>query len=40
MRIFENSGHTPQYDEPELFDRELLTWIEEHEWSARECLPL
>ena len=31
VRIFEKSGHTPQYDEPELFDSELLAWIEEHE---------
>ena len=31
VRIFEESGHTPQFDEPELFDTELLAWIEEHE---------
>ena len=31
VRIFDKSGHTPQFDEPELFDRELLAWIEEHE---------
>ena len=31
VRIFEKSGHTPQYDEPELFDSDLLAWIEEHE---------
>jgi proline iminopeptidase len=27
IRIFEKSGHTPQFEEPELFDRELLTWM-------------
>ena len=30
VRVFERSGHTPQYEEPELFDAELLRWIEEH----------
>lgn len=29
VRVFERSGHTPQYEEPELFDAELLRWIEE-----------
>jgi proline iminopeptidase len=31
VRVFERSGHTPPYEEPELFDAELLRWIEEHE---------
>jgi proline iminopeptidase len=26
-RVFEKSGHTPQYEEPELFDEELLGWL-------------
>lgn len=28
VRIFEKSAHSPQYEEPELFDAELLKWIE------------
>ena len=31
VRVFEKSGHTPQYEEPELFDRELLAWMQEKE---------
>ena len=31
VRVFENSGHTPQYEEQDLFDRELLAWTEAHE---------
>ncbi|MBI2502989.1 MAG: alpha/beta hydrolase [Candidatus Latescibacteria bacterium] len=27
IRIFERSGHTPQFEEPDLFDRELLKWM-------------
>jgi proline iminopeptidase len=27
IRVFEKSGHTPQYEEPELFDQELLQWL-------------
>lgn len=27
--IFEKSGHYPQQEEPELFDRELLAWIQQ-----------
>lgn len=27
VRVFEKSGHTPQYEEAELFDQELLRWI-------------
>jgi proline iminopeptidase len=27
IRIFEKSGHTPQYEEAELFDNELLQWL-------------
>jgi proline iminopeptidase len=29
MRIFERSGHTPQFEEAELFDGQLLNWIKE-----------
>ena len=25
--VFEESGHTPQLEQPELFDRALLDWI-------------
>ena len=28
IRVFEKSGHTPQYEQPELFDRELLKWLD------------
>src|SRR5262245_37189158 len=28
IRIFERSGHTPQLEEPELFDAELLRWMD------------
>jgi len=27
IRVFEKSGHTPQLEEPELFDNELLSWL-------------
>ncbi|GAA6614992.1 alpha/beta fold hydrolase [Scytonema sp. NUACC26] len=27
IRVFEKSGHAPQFEEPELFDKELLEWI-------------
>lgn len=27
VRVFERSGHTPQFEQPELFDRELLSWL-------------
>lgn len=30
VRVFERSGHTPSYEEPELFDAELLRWLAEH----------
>lgn len=30
IRVFEKSGHTPQYEEPELFDQELLQWLDSH----------
>jgi proline iminopeptidase len=30
VRVFERSGHTPQYEEADLFDAELLGWIEQH----------
>jgi pimeloyl-ACP methyl ester carboxylesterase len=29
FHLFERSGHTPQLEEPELFDRVLLEWIQE-----------
>lgn len=29
VRIFEKSSHSPQYEEPELFDAELLKWLQE-----------
>ncbi len=31
IRIFEKSGHSPMYEEPEAFDRELLAWLESRE---------
>ncbi|NMG08540.1 alpha/beta hydrolase [Brasilonema sp. UFV-L1] len=27
IRIFEKSGHAPHFEEPELFDKELLEWL-------------
>ncbi len=27
MKLFSKSGHTPQLEEPELFDQELLKWL-------------
>jgi proline iminopeptidase len=27
IRIFERSSHAPQFEEPELFDKELLEWL-------------
>lgn len=30
VRIFEKSAHSPQYEEPNLFDAELLKWLEEN----------
>ena len=27
IRVFEKSGHTPQYEEPEVFDKGLLAWM-------------
>ena len=29
VRIFEKSGHTPQLEEPDAFDAELLEWLNE-----------
>jgi proline iminopeptidase len=29
VRVFERSGHTPQYEEAALFDAELLRWMKE-----------
>jgi proline iminopeptidase len=31
VRVFERSGHTPQYEEAALFDAELLRWMKEHQ---------
>jgi proline iminopeptidase len=28
IQVFEKSGHTPQYEEPDLFDQSLLSWIQ------------
>jgi len=28
VRVFERSGHAPPFEQPELFDRELLEWLE------------
>jgi hypothetical protein len=27
IRIFEKSSHAPQFEEPELFDKELIEWL-------------
>ena len=27
VRVFEQSGHTPQLEEPDMFDKELLQWL-------------
>jgi proline iminopeptidase len=29
VRVFEESGHVPQFEEAERFDREFLTWMKE-----------
>jgi proline iminopeptidase len=29
VRVFERSGHTPQYEEPDHFDAELLGWLDQ-----------
>jgi proline iminopeptidase len=26
IRVFEKSSHSPQFEEPRIFDNELLTW--------------
>lgn len=31
VRIFEKSAHSPQYEESDLFDAELLKWLKENE---------
>jgi proline iminopeptidase len=31
VRVFERSGHTPQYEEAALFDAELLRWMQERQ---------
>lgn len=30
LRVFERSGHTPQFEEAELFQAELLSWMNSH----------
>lgn len=30
IKVFEQSGHTPQYEQAALFDAELLTWIKKN----------
>ena len=30
VRIFEKSAHSPQYEQPDLFDAELLKWLREN----------
>ncbi|MBF9195479.1 alpha/beta hydrolase [Microvirga sp. BT290] len=30
VRVFEKSGHTPQYEESSLFDAELVRWLASH----------
>src|SRR6185503_6708336 len=30
VRVFERSGHTPQYEEATLFDAELVRWMKKH----------
>lgn len=29
VRIFERSGHSPQFEEMDLFDAELIRWLKE-----------
>jgi len=29
VRLFEKSGHTPQLEQPDIFDEELLKWLDE-----------
>ena len=29
IRVFERSGHTPQFEEAELFDRQFVNWVKE-----------
>ena len=31
VRVFEGSGHTPPYEESELFNAELLNWMKQHQ---------
>ena len=30
IRVYEKSGHTPQYEQPEVFDNDLLAWMKAH----------
>lgn len=34
IRVFERSGHTPQLEQPERFDAELLAWLTRHDLAA------
>ena len=29
-QLFEKSGHTPQLEEPDEFDKKLIQWIKKH----------
>jgi len=31
LRVYERSGHTPQYEEAALFDQDLLDWMSQNE---------
>jgi len=31
LRVYERSGHTPQYEEAALFDQDLLDWLSRHD---------
>lgn len=30
VRVFEHSGHSPQYEEPAIFNEELIRWLKTH----------
>lgn len=30
VRVFEHSGHSPHYEEPHLFNQQLLDWLQRH----------
>jgi proline iminopeptidase len=39
VRVFERTGHTPQYEESALFDAELLGWLKAHPWATTLTVP-